>query len=133
MKPISEDELDKRYQTKSKLESGGDYGLDCLVFAGNLPARELWFDDDHFRELCGDHDDIGTILIDGDLRCSRISVSDRLMNLVITGNLVADELNIFETEVTVYGNLEVGTLLDHDDYLKVLGKKKVGRRKKLGE
>lgn len=50
------------------------------------------------------------------------------MNLVVTGDLVADELDIFETEVTVYGNLEVGTLLDHDDYLKVLGTKKDAAR-----
>jgi hypothetical protein len=35
---------------------------------------------------------------------------------------------IFETEVLVCGDATIGTLTDHDDYLKVLGKLTVGRQ-----
>lgn len=131
---LSEDELDRRFQTREKLASRGDYGLHCLVFEGSLTApRPLYFDDSHFYELCGGQDDVGTIVIDGDVRCSRMLVSDRLMCLVITGDLVVDSLSIFETEVCVFGNLRVGELKDPDDYLKVLGTSEIGRRLGYGD
>jgi hypothetical protein len=129
---MTEDELDARFQTRSKLESGGDYGLGCLVFAGDFidETRSHCFDDVHVRELWAAHaGDIGTIVIDGNVRCSGVmSVSDRLMCLVITGDLVTGELAIFETEVLVCGNLDVRELSDRDGYLKVLGTRRVGPR-----
>lgn len=36
---MSEQELDRRYGTKSKLASGGDYGCGCLVFEGDLEVE----------------------------------------------------------------------------------------------
>jgi hypothetical protein len=84
---LSEDEIDRRYQTRSKLASGGDYALGCLVHEGDLAhAGPLCLDDTHYRILLGRQDgDIGTIVIDGDLRCAgHVRVSDRLMCLVVT-------------------------------------------------
>ena len=131
---VSEAELDRRFQTKTKLASRGNYGLHCLVFEGALSSpRPLWFDDSHFYELCGEHEDVGTILIDGDVRCSRMLVSDRLICLVITGDLVVDKLSIFETEVCVFGNVQVGELKDTDDYLTVHGSSQIGRRLGYGD
>ncbi len=128
---LREDELDRRFQTRSKLASKGDYGLGCLVFEGDYidETNSYCFDDVHVRKLCDAYDgDIGTILIDGNVRCSGIvSVSDRLMCLVVMGNLVVTNLlAIFETEVLVCGNLEVHELDDRDSYLKVLGQRTVG-------
>lgn len=127
-KVLSEDELDERLGTKALLESGGDYGLNVLLFEGDLRFGKLGLDDDGVRALRGGVDDVGTIVIDGDLTCDgHLCVSDRLMCLVVTGDVKCQRLSLFETEMLVMGSLDARELKDHDEYLKVVGKRKVGR------
>jgi hypothetical protein len=124
---VTEAELDRRYRTAARLASGGDYGLGCLVVAGD-PAGVLpvALDDEGIGQFFDEFGDVGTILIDGDVRSARhIVVSDRLMCLVVTGSLAAPRLSIFETEVLVCGDLDVGALRDHDDLLTVMGTRSV--------
>ncbi len=124
---VTESELDARYQTRARLSSGGDYGCWCLVIHGESGVAPRAVSTAGFDQLSADFGgDIGTVLIDGDLRADgQILISDQLMCLVVTGDLVADQLSIFETEVLVCGNLTVDTLFDHDEYLTVLGARAV--------
>lgn len=127
MKPprvITEDQLDQEFQVRSKLKSGGDYGCMCLVFEGDFVSNDpVALEDNFFYGLNSDVDgDVGTIVFTGDVTCTgHACISDRLMCLIVLGDLSAEKLSIFETEVLVCGNLEVGELNDHDDYLNVLG------------
>ena len=120
---VTEAELDRRYRTATRLPSGGDYGLGCLIVPGAQPVA---LDDAGIGRLFDEFGDIGTVLIDGDLRRGgHLLVSDRLMCLIVTGSLVAAGLSIFETEVLVGGDLQVGALRDHDDLLTVEGARSV--------
>jgi hypothetical protein len=124
---LNEDELDARLGTKAKLASSGNYGLGCLLFEGDMVReRGMLLDDGHFEELRAGFEEIGTFVIDGDLRAEQIFISDRLFCLIVTGSLVADELSIFETETLVFKDLTVRMLRDHDRYLKVLGRSEIG-------
>jgi hypothetical protein len=130
---ITEKEANARFSTKTKLQSGGNYGCHVLVFKpdeADILSKDYWMCDDHFRALWNryspDHD-VGTILIDGDVVLTHeASISDRLMCLVVTGNLVATKLHIFETEFAVYGDCKAEFLTDHDNYLQVHGKCDIG-------
>lgn len=126
---LSEVELDARYKTKGLLESGGDYGCGCALFDGDLDDDdgEMLFCDEWFHRYNDRHpNDVGTILVTGNVRSKQaISVSDRLMCLVILGSLEAPALSVFETETYVGGNLTVGELTDRNHYLTVKGKRTV--------
>ena len=69
---VTEAELDRRYRTAARLSSGGDYGLGCLVGAGD-PAGVLpvALDDEGIGRFFDEFGDVGTILIDGDVRSAR--------------------------------------------------------------
>jgi len=131
---LSEAELDERYGTKSKLASGGDYGCGCLVFEGDVSVDGGWLGDAHFASLKGElpveelrarwgHADIGTVVVTGNLRVrGDLAPSDRLMCLVVLGDLEARDVHIYETEVLVDGNAALRSLDDRDAYLTVRGK-----------
>ncbi|MBW2734041.1 MAG: hypothetical protein JRH20_16765 [Deltaproteobacteria bacterium] len=134
-KLLTEQEADALYQTAEKLESDGDYGCHVLAFKASEPevaSQPSWMCDEHFNALWeqfSPEEDIGTIVIDGDLVLSHeASISDRLMSLVVTGDLRATQLHIFETEVTVYGDLHVDVLTDHDDLVKVHGRSTIAKK-----
>lgn len=122
---VSEADLDRRFQTSKLLASGGDYGCGAVVFEGDLEDEPgaLLLSDEWFYTLNEQHpDDVGTVLVTGNLRSTReLFVSDRLMCLVVLGSLEAPALSIFETEVYVGGDLTVGSLVDRDGYLTVKG------------
>jgi hypothetical protein len=131
---LTEAEADERFGLEKKLASGGNYGCRVLVFDAADPqiaSRDAWMCDVHFRQLWDHHSpdhDVGTILIDGDLRLEHEAlISDRLMCLVITGNLTATRFHVFETEVAVFGDLDVDYLQDHDDYLRAHGSSRIGK------
>jgi hypothetical protein len=126
---ISEKELDQEFGVKAKLESRGGYGCHCAVFDGDFATSELAFEDEWFYSLNNlTSNDIGTVMVTGNVRCDEASVSDRLMCLIVGGNLTAGTFAIFETEVLVCGDATINVLKDHDSYLKVLGKLEIGRR-----
>jgi hypothetical protein len=100
----------------------------CVLFEGDLTShREGILDLPQLNELLkGIDDDVGTLVIAGNLQGGTIQPSTRLMCLVVTGNLLADLLYIRETEVLVCGDLKVRRLDDHDGHLKVLGHSDIG-------
>jgi len=55
------------------------------------------------------------------------------MCLVVTGNVSCARLSLFETEMLVMGSLEAKELRDPDEYLEVLGKRRVARELQYGE
>ena len=125
---LTEAEANERFRTRDRLKSHGDYGCHVLVFRADEPevaSREGWLWDEHFRSLWNTFSpdkDIGTIIIDGDVHLdAEANISDRLLCLVVTGNLIAKQFHIFETEVTVFGDCRAEFLTDHDGYLHVLG------------
>ncbi len=126
MKPriVSEEELDREFNVKARLASGGDYGCHCAVFDGDVDlSAALAFEDNWFYALndAATPHDIGTVVFTGNVRCKDASVSDRLMCLIVLGNLTVDRLDVFATEMLVAGDLEVGALSDRDAHLTVLG------------
>lgn len=125
---LSEDELDREFGTKAKLESGGNYGCKCLVFDGDFEIGDaIALEDTFFYRWNDRFGDVGTIVFTGSVRCAgEACVSDRLMCLVVLGDFVADTLSVFETEVLVAGDLKVRELKDRDEYLKVMGRREVG-------
>lgn len=131
---LSEDELDEKFGTRKKLESGGDYGLNVVLLEGDHHSGELGLDDGEFAKLRAGIDDVGTLVIDGTLSCDgHLCVSDRLMCLIVTGNVTCARLSLFETEMLVMGSLDAKELRDPDEYLKVLGKRRVGRALQYGD
>jgi len=134
LKPIvlSEQELDRRHGTRARLASGGDYGCACAVYEGDVTIDgDHWLGDEHWSQLqlAAAPDDIGTIVVTGDLTVrGDIRVSDRLMCAVVLGDLVAGDLSIFETELYVGGDLRVVRLHDPDQYLTVAGATHVEHR-----
>jgi hypothetical protein len=126
---VTEAGLDQEFAVHAKLESKGNYGCGCAVFDGDVTLTELAFEDEWFQDLTERNHpaDVGTVLFSGNVHCKDTSVSDRLMCLIIMGDLVVEgALRIFETEVLVCGNAKVGSLLDRDRRLRVLGTLTVG-------
>lgn len=123
---ITEAEAARRYDLSTALESGGDYGLNVLVVHGDIDDVDGAFGDDAwFRALCGTQGDVGTVVVDGNVRVGNASISDRLMCLVVLKDFSASELNIKETEMLVVGTLVVDTLRDVDALLSVQGERRV--------
>jgi hypothetical protein len=120
---ISEQEADRRYGLKGVLESQGDYGLNVVVVHGDVVDDGVFGDDSFFYGL--GFDDVGTVVIDGDVRAREANISDRLMCLVVRGSCVVDRLLVHETEMCVVGDLRVGWLRDVDAYIRVKGERAV--------
>ncbi len=134
LRVLSEAELDQTFGTKKKLASGGDYGLNVVLLEGDHHSGALGLDDDEIAKLRAGVDDVGTLVIDGNLTSDgHLCVSDRLMCLVVTGNVSCARLSLFETEMLVMGSLEAKELRDPDEYLEVLGKRQVARELQYGE
>lgn len=130
---ITEDELDARFGTRALLASGGDYGLNVVVFEGDRSGN-IALHDDEVRALCAGTGDVGTIVFAGNLTSTgHLCVSDRLMCLIVTGDVVCERLSLFETEMLVMGSLTTKALKDHDEYFKVLGARTVERLVRSGE
>lgn len=102
-----------------------------LLFSGS--ADGLTLDDSQFRELRKDFDDIGTFVFEGSLRAKHLCVSDRLMCLIVTGDVRCERLSLFETEMLVMGSFTTKELKDPDEYLTVLGPRSVERLVGYGE
>lgn len=117
---LTERRLDERFGTAALLDSRGDYGCGCAVYDGALDDRNgVLFDDDWFYGHPPCPGDLGTVLVTGEVRSTRpIFVSDRLMCLVVLGDVVAPSLHLFATEMYVGGKLVVGALHDPDRLLK---------------
>lgn len=116
---IDEAEANRRYGLGALLESGGDYGLNVVVIHGDVVDDGVFGDDSFFYGL--GFDDVGTVVVDGDVRAREANISDRLMCLVVRGSFVAERLLVHETEMCVVGNLQVGWLRDVDDLITVKG------------
>jgi hypothetical protein len=116
---IDEAEANRRYGLATLLESGGNYGLHVVIIRGDIVEDDLFGDDSFFYGL--GFDDVGTVVIDGDVRAREVNISDRLMCLVVRGSLVAERLLVHETELYVVGDLQVGWLRDVDDLITVKG------------
>lgn len=127
---ITEEEANTRFDTKSKLSSKGNYGCHVLVVRPEDLTSDsgYWMCDDQFsrlREFDGGYD-VGTVIVDGDVTLQgEASISDRLMCLVVAGSFSAPQLHVFETEVSIYGDLKLELLTDHDDLVSVLGHRDV--------
>lgn len=131
---VSEAELDDRFNTKTLIKSGGNYGLHCAVFDGDLDDADDptlgggWFFCDEWIEALGQKHpkDIGTLLVTGNVRSTKaLLISDRLTCLVVLGSVEAPALSVFETEMYVGTDVTVGELHDPDNYLTVKGKRTV--------
>ncbi|MFK7985338.1 MAG: hypothetical protein AB8I08_04840 [Sandaracinaceae bacterium] len=131
--PLTENELDARHQTKSRLKSGGDYGCLCAYFEEAMEVDAGWladwphvcalFDADTRAQLTQDHGhaDIGTVCIAGDVTVrGEFAIPGQLMCLIVLGDLRADTIHINETEVFVAGTI-TGEVNDVNGYLTVAG------------
>ncbi|PCC67093.1 hypothetical protein SAMN02745121_07658 [Nannocystis exedens] len=70
---LSEAELDRRYGTSARLASGGRYGCACAVYEDSVTVDgDGWLSDEHWSrlQLAAAPDDIGTIVVTGDLTCA---------------------------------------------------------------
>ena len=130
---LSEAETASRFDTRTKLVTQGNYGCEVLVFGvddAEIASRQDWLNDAHFRELrrFAPNVDIGTVVIDGDLTLTHdATITPNLMCLIITGDLSAPALCVRETEFVVYGDMKVGSVTDHDEYITVHGERQVSR------
>jgi hypothetical protein len=120
---VSERELHDRFHLARLLASGGRYGCGGALFEGDVVDDGMLFYDEWFYALNEQHpNDVGIVVITGDVRAERaLSVSDRLMCLVVLGSLDAPSLAVFETEVYIGGDLRVAELIDRDDQVTVKG------------
>lgn len=128
---INEAEANRRYGLGALLESGGNYGLHVVVIRGDVVDEGVFGDDSFFYGL--GFDDVGTVVIDGDVRAGEANISDRLMCLVVRGSFTASRLLVHETEMCVVGNLQVGWLRDVDSYLTVKGERSVAVEVSYGD
>lgn len=104
-----------------------------LVFEGDRGGN-IALHDDELRALCAGTGDVGTIVFAGNLTSTgHLCVSDRLMCLIVTSDVVCERLSLFETEMLVMGSLTTKALRDHDGYLKVIGRRTVERVVRSGE
>ncbi len=122
----TEDELNEILNTQILLEeSKGDYGCYCLLHEGDLEVDERFLFDENFYALSakfGGGKDIGTIAINGNLKVNgKLSISDRLMLLFVSGNIEAESIRVFETETFIGGDLIAKTYLDKSHYMFVKG------------
>lgn len=116
---IDEAEANRRYDLGQLHKWRGDLGLQVVVIRGDVVDDGVFGDDSFFYGL--GFDDIGTVVIDGDVRAPEVNISDRLMWLVVRGSLVAERLLVHETNVSVQGDLRVGWLSDVNDLVSVNG------------
>lgn len=129
-KVLNEDQLDQIINHKECLvESKGQYGLDCLLYQGDLTIeieddKRGWLDDKSIDDIIKDfpNHEIGTIAIQGNLIVKgNIDIDSWLHLLFVSGNLTAENFKTVATEVYVGGNFKVSNYSDHDGYLKVKG------------
>lgn len=122
----TEKELNEILNTQTLLtESKGNYGCHCLYHEGDLEVEHGFLFDENFYALkkkWGLGKDIGTIAINGNLIVKGdLDISDRLMLLFVSGNVQADSIAVFETEVYIGGDLVAKTYSDKDLYMTVAG------------
>ncbi len=131
----SETALNEILNTQTLLEqTQGDYGCDCIYHDGDLEVDASFLYDENFYALCDKYDaEVGTIAIKGNLVVKgTLTISDRLMLLFVTGNIVCDSLINFATEVYIGGALIAESYQDHSNLLR-LQKETAARKIGYGE
>lgn len=120
MRLISEDELDGLYGTKSRLASSGDYGCMCVVLDGDVTGEGAKFGDDAHLNSLREEANVGTIVVTGNLTLTGdVSLTTRLLCLVVLGDVTANSFTTRKTEVLVGGALKAKTVVDADEMITV--------------